>query len=70
MVTLDKALLCLQHRMEAGQNLEDACFKVSVACKADYYALQAAYMQAEPATLPKTKLAAGYGWPDRFKFTH
>ena len=69
MVTLEKALLCLQH-MEAGQTLEDACFKVSVACKVDYYALLAAYTAKGQGDLPKTRLAVGYSWPSISNHIH
>ena len=62
-VTLDRALLCLQHRVKAGQVLEDACYDVAIACKAGYDELMAAYRAAPPLVLFRTRIVAGYGWP-------
>ena len=62
-VTLDRALLCLQHRVESGQALEDACYDVAVACKVGYDELLQAYKAAPPLVLFRTRIVAGYGWP-------
>ena len=62
-VTLDKALTCLQHRVANGEQLEEACYKVAVTCRTSYTELLAAYREAGPTDLPKTRLVAGYGWP-------
>lgn len=58
---LDKALSCLLHRLNRGEEFPDACFMVSVTHKVSYTALQNAYDLEclSPRTLPKTTPTAG-----------